>query len=320
MESQGWLNVRIAVVQSHPVWLDKAATTAKAVKMLEEAARSGAELAVFSETFLCGYPFWVCRTNGAAFDDPQQKQAYASYLETAVEVDGPELQLVEEAARDLGVFVFLGVSERGTRGAGGSVFCSLVAVDPTRGIVGVHRKLVPTHDERLVWSRGDGHGLRSHEYKGVRFGGLICWENWMPQARHALYAAGIDVQISVWPGWSSLTKDIGRFIAQEGRVYAVAASGLLSLDDVGLEFPMIDEVRSTYPNEVFDGGSCVVAPDGTWVVEQCIGKEEVLLADIDLRRVHEERLMFDVAGHYARPDVFETHVHRNRQEAAQFDG
>ena len=234
--------MRVAVAQDRPVWLDPAATTQKIVWLLERAASEGVELVALPETFLCGYPFWICRTNGAAFDDPRQKDAYARYLEAAVELDGPEVALIREAASDLGVFVYLGMSERGARSARGSIYCTLLAVDPERGVVGAHRKLAPTHDERLIWARGDGHGLRTHEFRGLRLGGLICWENWMPQARHALYCDGEDLHVAVWPGWSGLTADITRFIAQEGRVYCMSASGLLSLDDIPDDFPMIEEI------------------------------------------------------------------------------
>jgi nitrilase len=311
--------MKVAVVQARPVWLDKTATVAKVVKLLEECRRQGADVAVLPETFLAGYPFWVCRTNGAAFNDPVQKHAYALYVESAVAADGPELQRIREAAGDLGVFVFLGATERGDGGASSSVYCSMVAIDPERGIVGVHRKLAPTHDEKLVWARGDGYGLRTHTYQGLRLGGLICWENWMPQARFALYAQGIDVFVSIWPGWSGLTGDITRFIAQEGRVYALAASGLLSLDDVPGDFPKLDEIKEQYANDLFDGGSGIVGPDGNWLAGPAVGGEAVLVADVNPHVIHEERLMFDVAGHYSRPDVFESRVHRARQRAMTFD-
>jgi nitrilase len=310
--------MKVAVAQARPVWLDKEATAAKVVRILEDCRRQGADVAVLPETFLAGYPFWVCRTNGAAFNDPVQKHAYALYVEAAVTADGPELQLVREAAGDLGVFVFLGATERGDGGASSSVYCSMVAIDPERGIVGVHRKLAPTHDEKLVWARGDGHGLRTYTHHGLRLGGLICWENWMPQARFALYAQGIDVYVSIWPGWSGLTRDITRFIAQEGRVYSVAASGLLSLEDVPGDFPRLDEISARYDNDLFDGGSGIVAPDGNWVAGPAVGTETVLVADVDPHLIHEERLMFDVAGHYSRPDIFDSRVNRARQRAMTF--
>ncbi|MEA2197637.1 MAG: nitrilase [Solirubrobacteraceae bacterium] len=311
--------LRIAAIQSRPVWLDPAGTTARVIDLIERAAQDGAELIALPETFLCGYPFWVCRTNGAAFDDRLQKQAYARYLEAAVELEGPELAMIREAAGDHGVFLFLGVTERDGRAARGSTFCTLVAIHPERGIVGAHRKLAPTHDERLVWARGDGHGLRTHEFKGWRVGGLSCWENWMPQARHALHADGIDIHVSTWPGWSGLTTDITRFIALEGRVYSVAVSGLLSLSDVPADFPMLEQIAAQYPELPFDGGSAIAGPDGCWIEAPNRGAETIVYADAEPNRVREERLMFDVSGHYSRPDVFETVVHRRRQRAAEFD-
>ena len=311
--------MRIAGVQARPVWLDPAQTTAKVISLLEDAAHAGAELVAFPETYLCGYPFWVCRTNGAAFNDPRQKEAYARYLEAAVEAAGPEVTTIRQAAGDLGLFVLLGVTERGARCARGSTYCSLVAIDPDKGVVGVHRKLAPTHDERLVWARGDGHGLRTHEFRGVRVGGLSCWENWMPQARHALYCDGEDIHIATWPGWSALTADITRFIAQEGRVFSMSVSGLLSLDDIPNDFPMLDEIRAEYPVLPFDGGSGIAGPDGTWVVPPLLDEDKIVIADLDPIEVRRERMMFDPSGHYSRPDVFETIVHRRRQEAAVFD-
>ena len=311
--------LRIAAIQARPVWLDPAGSNARVIELMERAAREGAELVALPETFLCGYPFWVCRSNGAAFDDPLQKQAYARYLEAAVELGGPELAMIREAAGDLGVFLFLGATERDARCGRGSTFCTLVAIHPDRGIVGAHRKLAPTHDERLVWARGDGHGLRAHEFKGWRVGGLSCWENWMPQARHALYCDGVDLHVATWPGWSGLTTDITRFIAVEGRVYSVAVSGLLSLSDIPADFPMLEQIAADHPKLPFDGGSAIAGPDGAWIEPPSSGADTILYADADLARVREERLMFDASGHYSRPDVFETIVHRRRQRAAEFD-
>ncbi len=183
-------HVRVAAAQARPCWSDPQATTKKVLAWLEDAAAQGVELVAFPETFLSGYPFWLELTGGARFDDPAQKRAYAAYLEAAVAMDGPEVRQITEAARDLGVLVYLGTTERATGSARGTVFCTLVAIDPGAGVVSTHRKLMPTFEQRLVWGTGDGHGLQVHRYAGSRVGGLNCWENWMPQARHALYAQG----------------------------------------------------------------------------------------------------------------------------------
>jgi nitrilase len=225
--------VRVAAAQAASVWLDSAATAAKVVELLERAARERVELVVFPETFLSGYPFWVMLGGAGRFGDAEHARAYGAYLEAAVELDGPELRRIAEAARDLGVFVFLGVTERGTGSGRGTVYCTLVAIDPQRGLVGAHRKLNPTHAERTVWGRGDGNGLRTHRVGALRVGGLNCWENWMPLARHALYADGEEVHVAAWPGSAAQTADIARFRAGGARVRGVGERVNLGGDGPG---------------------------------------------------------------------------------------
>jgi len=310
--------IRVAAAQARPHWLDATATTQKVLAWLQDAAAQGVELVAFPETFLSGYPFWLEHTGGAKFDDATQKRAYAAYLEAAVEIDGPELAVITQAARDLKLFVYVGTTERGTQSARGTVFCTLVAIDPAAGIVSAHRKLMPTHEERLVWGQGDGHGLRVHQLGSSRVGGLNCWENWMPQARHALYALGEELHISVWPGNPRNTADITRFIAMEGRVFSLAANGLLSLSDVPLDFPLRHELEKAAVSDYCRGGSAVAAPDGSWVVEPVADEERLVVADLDLSLVAQARHNFDPTGHYSRPDVFSVEVDRRRRVAAQF--
>jgi len=311
--------MRIAAAQGHPAWLDAGATTKKIIAFLEDASAESVELLAFPETFLGGYPFWVEKTDGARFNHALQKAAYGYYLDAAVEIDGPEIAEITEIVRDLGIFTYLGVAERGDGPARGTIFCTLLAIDPERGVVSRHRKLVPTYEERLVWGHGDGHGLRVHDVGICKVGGLNCWENWMPQARHALYSGGEDIHVSVWPGASRLTRDITRFIALEGRVYSLAACALLSLDDVPMDFPFRDLLEEEGDNVYYNGGSAVAAPDGTWVVEPVEDREGLIIADIDLARVRQERQNFDATGHYSRPDVFDVRIDRRRRSAAVFN-
>jgi nitrilase len=311
-------DLRIALAQASPVWLDPLATAQKAAGLIADAAAAGAQVIAFPETFVSGYPLWLSRTHSAAFEQPAQKAAYAAYLDAAVLVDGPEIDVIAAACAEHGVFAFVGVTERGDRASHGTTYCTLVAIDPGDGVVGVHRKLVPTHDERMVWGRGDAAGLRTHEIHGVRIGALNCWENWMPQARHALYADGEDVHIGVWPGSSSLTRDITRFIAMEGRVWSLAVGGVLSLDGLPADFPLRDELATWSEPMPFDGGSAAAAPGGAWALEPVSGGERLELVDIDLAAVRGERMSFDAAGHYGRPDVFSVTIDRRRQSAVTF--
>jgi nitrilase len=310
--------MRIAAAQARPAWLDPARGTELVVDWLDRAAAEGIDLLAFGETFLSGYPAWVSSTGGARFEDPKQKRAYATYLDAAVELDGPELATIRTAAADHRVFTYLGITERGTGPARGTVFATLVAIDPDAGIVSAHRKLRPTYEERLVWGPGDGHGLRVHPLPaGWRVGGLNCWENWMPLARTALYAGGEDLHVSSWPGSTRLTTDITRFIAREGRVYSLAAGGLLTTADLPSDFPLHDELLEAGGVHQ-DGGSAIAGPDGRWVVQPVADEERLVVADVDLAQVRAERQNFDPTGHYARPDVLHLTVDRRRLDGVEF--
>jgi nitrilase len=177
----------------------------------------------------------------------------------------------------------------------------------------VHRKLVPTYEERLTWSPGDGHGLRTHRLGTFTVGGLNCWENWLPLARAALYGQGEDLHVAVWPGGVHNTQDITRFIAREARSYVLSVSGLMRISDIPDDTPHRSAIRSNNSEIFANGGSCIAAPDGSWVVEPIVGEEKLIVATIDHQRVREERQNFDPAGHYSRPDVLQLSVNRQRQ-------
>lgn len=307
--------MRIAGVQAAPVFLDRKASVEKTVGLLHEAAQGGAELVAFPETFIPGYPAWVDITDGAAWNDRDQKAAYAYYLDAAVDLAGQDFVPVVEASRDLGVFLYVGIVERSA--SAGSVYCSLVAVHPQRGIVSVHRKLKPTFGERLIWTDGDGQGLRVHDFGGMRVSGLSCWENWMPLARAALYAQGTQLHIATWPGSPWLTRDITRFVAMEARAYVLSVGGVLRSEHLPGDFPLRDKMIEAGPRYM-SGGTMVVAPDGTVLDGPRKDEETIVFADIDPAIVHAERQNFDPAGHYARPDVLHLTVNRRRLNPADF--
>ena len=305
--------IRIAAAQIAPVWLDRAATIAKVVSYVHQAADESAQLVAFGEALIPGYPFWIEWTDGARFDSAVQKSLHAHYLDQAVQIEAGHLEPVCEAARSRGITVVVGCIERpGDRG-GHSVFATLVYIDATGTIRSVHRKLMPTYEERLSWATGDGHGLRTHALGPFTVGALNCWENWMPLARAALYAQGEDLHVALWPGSVRNTEHITRFIARESRSYVMSVSGLLRRTDVPGMVPHAALLLERMPVVLAEGGSCIAAPDGSWLIAPIASEERVMVATIEHQRVREERQNFDPAGHYGRPDVFQLTVNRERQ-------
>lgn len=312
--------MRVAIAQFAPAFLDRARVTAQVVGWIGRAAEAGASVVCFGEALIPAYPLWLCRTDGASFDDPVQKRLFARYSREAVCVEDGDLDAVRAAAAEHGVAVVLGFVER-PRGRGHSLFCSRVIIagrdDETAGccagdILSVHRKLMPTYEERLVWGCGDGAGLVTHRVGEFRVGALNCWENWMPLARTALYEAGEDLHIMLWPGCERLTGDITRFAAREGRSYVVSASAILRPRDMPVDVAELAPLRESEDAAFYDGGSAIANPDGTWLIEPVVGREELIVAELDLDRVREERQNFDPTGHYARPEILRLSVDRTR--------
>jgi nitrilase len=311
--------MRVAAVQIGPVLLDRAATLEKILARADEAAREGARLIVFPEATLPGYPTWLARTGGAAFDDPAQKKLHALYLDQALELPGPELDQLLACARTTEATLVVGLMERGTQAGRGSLWCSALTVHPD-GRWRSHRKLVPTYEERLAWSPGDGHGLVVDEIAGWRVGALNCWENWMPAARLALYAQGEEVHVSLWPGSAELTRDISRFTAREGRVFVIAASGVLHVDQLPPDLPARAELAATTPTGLLhSGGSRIVGPDGKELAAADEPVEEVIYAELSRPLLLGERQNFDPTGHYGRDDVFQLTVDRQRRDGVHFE-
>ena len=306
-------SLRVAVAQIAPVWLDRDATLAKVLRWIEDAADAGAQLVVFGEALVPGYPFWVERTDGARFDSALQKRLYAHYLDQGVCQQDGDLASVQALAARRGIAVYLGVVERARDRSGHTLYCALVYVDG-EGVVGsVHRKLVPTYEERLVWGNGDGHGLRTHRLGPFTVGGLNCWENWLPLARASLQGQGEDLHIAVWPGSEKNTADITRFAAREGRSWVVSVSGLMRREDIPDGVPEASLLRDAADDVMANGGSAVAAPDGSWLLPPVVGEEALRVVDLDAALVREARQNMDVAGHYSRPDVTRLVVDRRRQ-------
>jgi len=307
--------MRVAAAQAAPAWGDPEATKKIVTEWIGRAAENDVELLAFGEVFMSGYPYWLSETDAARFNAPDQKEAYAFYLASAIVIDGPVMAEVVESVRDHGVFTYLGITERSN--SGGTVYATYVAIDPENGIVSSHRKLMPTYDERMAWGIGDGNGLRVHQVGEFKVSGLNCWENWVPTIRHAMYAQGTQLHVAAWPGSVHMTKDITRFIAMEGRCYVLSAGALLTSDSIPEEFPARNaSLDGGGPR--LNGGSAIAGPNGRWIVEPVAGEEKLVMADIDVAVVRGERQNFDPAGHYFRGDVIDVTVDRSRLDPVTF--
>lgn len=317
MDNQNIL--KVALAQIAPVWLNKPATIEKIKESITEAAKEGAQLIVFGEALLPGYPFWLGLTGGAEFNSEKQKTLHAHYIHNAIQVEKGELDEICHLAKQHKLAIYLGFIERAQNRGGHSLYCSLAFIDTDGIIQSVHRKLQPTYEERLAWAPGDGHGLKVHSLRAFTVGGLNCWENWMPLARTALYGQGENLHVAVWPGSVHNTEDITRFMAIEGRSYVVSVGSIMQKTDFPEDTPYLAEILANAPAYLTNGGSCIAAPDGSWVQPPIANKEGVFYNEIDFSMVYKERQNFDGVGHYSRPDVTQLHVNRERQQIVKFE-
>jgi nitrilase len=299
----------IAVVQVPPVLLDKRATLVRAVEQIDEAARGGARLVAFPETFLPGYPTWIWRLRPGR-DMALITEIHARLLANAVDLTTDDLAPLREAARRNSVFVVCGLDEIDGEYSRGTLYNTVVLIGADGSILNRHRKLMPTNPERMVWGMGDARGLRAVDTEIGRVGALICWENYMPLARFSLYADGMEVLFS--PTWDSGDGWIGtmQHIAREARCYVVGCGTALEVSDVPPDFPGRAELFPDANEWINDGDSVVVAPGGKILKGPMRREKGILYADIDRAAVVGARRVLDVAGHYARADVFELHVRR----------
>ena len=298
------MQVRVAIVQAEPVYLDLAASVARVVELTAEAASRGAQLVVFGETWLSGYPAWLDECPGAAlWDHAPTKEVFARLRRNSLVIPSPESDLLAEAAKRHEVTLVIGANERVDAGPGnGTLYNSILVFGADGSLLNRHRKLVPTYTERLVWGQGDGSGLRTVETPVGRLGALVCWEHWMPLARQALHVAGEQIHVALWPTVKDTSQLASRHYAFEGRCYVLAAGLLMRARDLPAELVDGGEDPERW---VLRGGSAIAGPDGTWVAEPVFEEETIVVADLDLDAIDRERLTLDVTGHYSRPDVFE---------------
>jgi len=296
----------VASVQATPIFMDRAATTEKACGLIAEAASNGAKVVVFPEVFVPGYPDWVHVLPGGS---PMHGRLYATLLDQSVTIPGPEVDRLCKAAKQARTYVVMGLNERNAEASGGSIYNTLLYIDDKGQVMGRHRKLVPTAAERLVWAAGDGSTLGAYATPYGKLGGLICWENYMPLARYAMYAWGTQIYVAATWDSSDTWLATVQHIAKEGRCVVIGCCMAMRRDDV----PDALEFKAQYPEGgdgwINRGSSAIVIPDRI-VAGPAMNEETILYAKIDPARMRGAKMSLDAAGHYARPDIFQLTVNR----------
>jgi nitrilase len=309
---------KVAIAQKAPVVLDKQKTIARAVELVDEAAAAGAQLVIFSEAFIPGYPAWIWRLRPGG-DWGISEQAHARLLENAVAMGSDDLAPLHAAAQRNKLTIVCGLNERDDGLSRATLYNTVIVIGPDGALLNRHRKLMPTNPERMVWGFGDASGLKAVNTPVGRIGTLICWENYMPLARYALYSQGVEIYIA--PTYDSGDAWIGtlQHIAREGRCWVLGSGTLIRAGDIPADFPDKERLYPD-PNEWVNGGdSVVIAPGGDIVAGPLRREEGILFAEIDSARATTAKRALDVVGHYSRPDIFTLHINTRPQSPVEID-
>ena len=301
---------KVAIVQAAPLFMNLEVSLTRAVEFIGEVANIGAELVVFGETWLPGYPAWLDYCPDAAlWNHEPTKEVFAQLRRNSLVIGSPHAETLANAARDYGVALVIGVNERVEHGPGnGTLYNSLLTFSPDGVLLNHHRKLVPTFTERLVWGQGAGTGLKSVKTSVGRIGGLICWEHWMTLARQVLHDSGEHIHVAVWPTVHEMHQVASRHYAFEGRCFVLTAGLLMRVSDLPAQLRAIPELADKPDHLLLRGGSAIIGPDGHYVVDPVFDEERIIVADLNLEAIDKERMTLDVTGHYQRADLFELRV------------
>jgi nitrilase len=295
-------SVRAAVVQNSAVVFNREATLEKAARLVKDAKREGAELVLFPEAFVSAYPKGLDFGAVIGSRTPEGREDFRRYFESAIDVPGPAVEFLAQVAGDHGVHLVIGVIERD----GGTLYCTVLFFSPEGKFLGKHRKLMPTASERLVWGYGDGSTLPVFDTPLGKLGSVICWENYMPLLRTAMYAKGIQLYCAPTADDRDTWLATVQHIALEGRCFVLSACQFLLRGDCPDDY---DAAQGNDRDTVLmRGGSCIVSPLGKVLAGPVFNQSQILVADLDMGEIARGKYDFDATGHYARPDVFQLHV------------
>lgn len=298
--------LKIGIIQHGPVYLDAKASLSKLQSLIEVAAHQGAQIVACGESWLSGYPAWIDHCPEIAkWDYKPGKQVFARMYENSITIPGQETETLGKLAQKYHLSIVLGVNERVNRGPGnGTIYNSLIIIGPDGSLLNHHRKLMPTYTEKMMYGLGDARGLKTVDTHDIQLGALICWEHWMPLARQQMHNQGEHIHIAVWPTVHEIHQIASRHYAFEGRCFVIAVGQIMRVTDIPEELNLPTYLRAQPDTLLLKGGSCIIGPDGQYILEPQMEKEEVFVREVDPRKVIEERMTLDVTGHYQRLDVF----------------
>jgi nitrilase len=300
-------SIKVAVVQAAPVLFEREASTEKACQLIRECGQNGAQVVLLPEAFIPAYPRGFSFGMRVGSRDPEGRLLWQRYWENSVDLRSQTTHALGAAARQAGVYLGIGIIERD----GGTLYCSLAYFNPQGEIIGVHRKLKPTGAERLIWGEGDGRGLLVLPTKFGNLGGLICWENYMPLARMALYSKGVEIYMAPTADSRQTWQATMQHIACEGRCFVLGCNQYVTRDMYPPDLQDHPELQKQ-PKVMCRGGSLIVSPLGDILAGPLFDQEGILYADLDMDDIVRAKVDFDVVGHYARPDVFEFKINEKR--------
>ena len=315
--TDGRSSVRVAVVQAAPVLFDRQATVEKTGRLIREAAGQGAQLILFPEAYIPAYPRGLSFGMAVGSRTAAGREVWQRYWENAVAIPSAATDAIGEVVRDTGVHLALGVIERDAQFSGGTLYCTLLYFGPDGAILGKHRKLKPTAAERLIWGEGDGSTLTVLQTDLGKIGGLICWENYMPLARMAMYGKGVQIYLAPTADARDTWQATMRHIACEGRCFVLGCNQYVRKEMYPADLRQLPEMQGA-PDVMCRGGSVIVSPLGEVLAGPLFDEEGILYAELDLGEIVRAKVDFDVVGHYARPDVFQLRVNEEASMPLSF--
>ncbi len=295
--------IKVCLVQEAPVFFDKSSTIKKMVHHINKSGEEGVDLMIFPESYIPGYPRGFTFGSDIGRRTDEGKDLFKKYWKESIDIGGEEIKELESVSKETGVYIVGGITERTLNS--GSLYCTTIYISPIDGLMGIHRKIKPTAAERIVWAEGDGSTMSAFSTKLGIMGGLTCWENYMPEARMAMYRHGVQLYIAPTadsrPEWVATMQHI----ALEGRCYVISCNQHVNKSDIPVEY---HHLLDDYPENICKGGSLVVAPDGHIISGPVYNCSELIYVELDMDNVIRSKLDFDPNGHYSRPDIFNLQI------------